>query len=168
MDKKNKEKNLTHKITEKIKDKEKNKDNNKINTVNDKYISSDYSDRDQNINEIENEKELNTNFDNLSDYVGKIHIGIIILTISLFFSYSQSLRNKNLKDEEIPQSDIITGIIYMCLMIFSLIRIFNSYMSLNKEYEETIKNTKINKREFIICKFHKIIYILICKFYKYF
>jgi hypothetical protein len=126
----------------------KNKDKDKINPKYDS-IPSDYSDSDNNMSS--KEKEANVNFDNLSDSVGKIHIGIIVLTISLFFSHSQSSRNKNLKDDEIPQSDIITGLIYMCLMIFSLIRIFNSYMSLTKEYEETIKNTKINKQNFILC-----------------
>jgi len=131
---------MEKKIIENIKKKDADNIRNFSDSSNQSYSSND------------NEELKDINFDNLSDSVSKIHLGIILLTISLFFSYSQSLRNKNLKDEEISSSDIITGLIYMCLMIFSLIRIFNSYMSLSKEYEDTIKNTKINKKNFMKCK----------------
>ncbi len=83
-----------------------------------------------------------------SSSVVKVHVSIIFLIYALVFSHSQTLRNKNLKDEEISENDYYLGLIYIITLITSFIIGVNAYFTLSRDYEE-IKAEDIFENNFM-------------------
>jgi hypothetical protein len=106
-------------------------------------------------NNIENKNKLVIDFDKFSSSIVSIHISIILLIFSLYFSYRQTLRNKGLKDEEISEQDCILGLMYIVLLIISIIKIINSYYTLSRDYELS-KVDSVFKPNFLKSKIEQI------------
>lgn len=83
--------------------------------------------------------------------VVKVHVSIIFLIYALVFSHSQTLRNKNLKDEEISENDYYLGLVYIITLITSFIIGVNAYFTLSRDYEE-IKAEDIFENNFMKSK----------------
>ena len=102
---------------------------------NEEITLSDDSSSNENKNVTKNKQIFD--YSKFSSSVVKIHTSIIFLVYALVFSHNQTLRNKNLKDEEISENDYYLGLVYILTLIISFIIGVNAFFTLSRDYEET-------------------------------